>query len=108
VSKFEQNSWLQSSIGIQPTRVDPELAGEIMPLFDAWTHRDANFLATTMDGPSGRRYYVTLEYLPKAGWEWVAWRANAMRLAVQSGVARSPRVAAERAEIALRHLDRSK
>jgi hypothetical protein len=37
-------------------------------MFDTWTHRDAKFLATTMDGPTGRRYHLTIEYLPKRGW----------------------------------------
>jgi hypothetical protein len=78
-----------------------------MPVFSTWTHRDSRFLATTKDGPSGRRYHLTVEYLPKSGWEWVAWRANAMRLAVQSGVARSPGIAVVRAETALRQLDQS-
>jgi hypothetical protein len=77
-------------------------------LFNTWTHRDAKFLATTIDGPSGRRYHLTIECLPKRGWEWVTWRANAMQLAVQSGVARSPKDAVVRAETALRNLDRSR
>lgn len=76
-------------------------------MFNTWTHRDARFLATTKDGPSGQRYHLTIEYLPNSGWEWVTWQANAGRPAVQSGVARSPGIALVRAETALRQLDQS-
>jgi hypothetical protein len=80
-----------------------------MSLFNTWTHRDAKFLATTMEGPSGRRYHLTIEWLPKRGWEWVTWRASTMQeLTVQSGVARLPRDAVMRAETALQDLDRRK
>jgi hypothetical protein len=79
-----------------------------MQLFSRWTHRDARFLSTTMDGPTGRRYHLTVECLRKAGWEWVTWRANAAHLAVRSGVARSPTDAVLRAETALQDLDRWK
>jgi hypothetical protein len=69
-------------------------------------HPDETFMAATIVGSSGTLYHMTVEKMPRRGWDWVVWPSGASGQLVLAGLARSARAAAEEAEAALSDLDR--
>jgi len=67
-------------------------------MLNIWTHTDDLFRATTISGPNGGYYHLTVEMLPNRDWEWVAWRAGAPGEEARGGVAESWEDAAATAE----------
>jgi len=66
---------------------------------------DERLLTRKLTGQTGTRYHLTVERLPRAGWDWVVWPIHEDLQLIRTGVTRTKEHAQLSAESAMNKLE---